>query len=64
MEKRILSRMFYSLVLIVALLGYVNLFRGYWYVLEVYFIPGKILVLIDSPVYRNAFLENSHKEVL
>ena len=45
METRILTRLLYSFVLILALFSYVNLFRGYWYVLVEYFMKGMILLL-------------------
>jgi len=38
--SRLSSRILHDAVLFVAFFAYVNLFRGYWYVLDTYFIPG------------------------
>ena len=40
---RIFSRFLHDFVLVVAFFAYVNLFRGYWYLLSEYFMPGKFL---------------------
>ena len=47
-KNRILSRFLHDFVLVIAFLGYVNLFRGYWYVLNVYFMPGTVLNLMND----------------
>ena len=52
MEARIFSRISYSCVLIIALFAYVNIFRGYWYVLVVYFMPGMIYYYIITFNYN------------
>ena len=54
-RTRILSRFLHDFVLVIAFLGYVNLFRGYWYVLTVYFMPGKILNLIKRKNVSNHY---------
>ena len=41
---QLLSRILHDAVLFVAFFAYVNLFRGYWYVLDTYFIPGNKFV--------------------